>query len=188
MLQNLRPPKPPPEQPQVKDPFDLDNPLLRLSPVDVWTIRDACEGVQIFGAIGSGKTSGSGDAIAKAFLRQGFGGLVMCAKPEERRDWERRCAETGRSQHLIVFSPDDKWRFNFLDYELRRRGRGAGMTENLVNLFSSVKEIVEGKQGMGGGDQIWELAKDDLLRNVVDLLTISKGRLALQGICRVITD
>jgi len=188
LLQNLQSSQPPPEQPQVKDPFDLDNPLLRLSPVDAWSIRDACEGVQIFGAIGSGKTSGSGDAIAKAFLRQGFGGLVMCAKPEERRDWERRCTETGRSQHLIIFSPSEKWRFNFLDYELRRSGSGAGLTENLVNLLTSVTEIVEGKQGMSGGDPFWDRAMKELLRNTVDLLTLSKGRLSLEDICKLIVD
>lgn len=85
---------------------ELDTPLLHISPHDIWAIRDACQGVQIFGAIGSGKTSGSGAALAKAFLRQGFGGLVMCAKPEERVLWERYAHETDRSEHLIVISPD----------------------------------------------------------------------------------
>lgn len=33
-----------------------------------------------FGSIGSGKTSGSGQALALAYLRAGFGGLVLCAK------------------------------------------------------------------------------------------------------------
>ena len=91
--------------------------------MDTWTIRDACEGVQIFGAIGSGKTSGSGAAIAKAFLNSGFGGLVLCAKPEERQLWQQYARETGREAHLFIFSPDHAWRFNFLDYELRREGR-----------------------------------------------------------------
>lgn len=33
------------------------------SDLDLWRIRDACEGTVIFGAVGSGKTSGSGSAI-----------------------------------------------------------------------------------------------------------------------------
>ena len=74
----------------------LDNPLLQLSPADTLTQRHVCEGIQIFGGTGSGKTSASGAHIARAFLRAGFGGLVMCAKPEERRLWEQYAKETGR--------------------------------------------------------------------------------------------
>ena len=42
--------------------------------IDAWRIKDACEGVVIFGATGSGKTSGSGQTLACAYLRAGFGG------------------------------------------------------------------------------------------------------------------
>ena len=52
---------------------------------DMWRIKDACEGTIIFGGTGSGKTSGSGRAIATSFLSAGFGGLVLCAKPESPR-------------------------------------------------------------------------------------------------------
>ena len=61
----------------------LDRPLLWFGPKDTWKIRDACEGTAVFGATGSGKTSGSGRAIAHALLKAGCGGLVMCAKPDE---------------------------------------------------------------------------------------------------------
>ncbi len=167
----------------------LDTPLLMLSPYDVWTIRDACEGTQIFGAIGSGKTSGSGAAIAKAYLRQGFGGLVLCAKPEERKLWQQYAAETGRTQSLVLFAPDSPWRFNFLDYELRRQGTGGGHTENLVRLFSSVTEIVEGKQSQGsGGDPFWERAGQELIRNAIDLISLSGETLTLTHLLDFITS
>lgn len=65
---------------------DLNAPLLQLSPRDAWRLRDACEGTVIFGGTGSGKSSGSGRAIARAFLRAGFGGLVLCAKQDEERE------------------------------------------------------------------------------------------------------
>ena len=70
-------------------PFAPETPLLSFtgSARDVWSIRDAFEGVQIFGAVGSGKTSGSGETIARAFLAAGFGGLVLTAKPDERELW-----------------------------------------------------------------------------------------------------
>ena len=67
--------------------FDLDTTLIDLhgeTQDGIWTVRDAVEGVQIFGGIGSGKTSGSGRMIALKFLKAGFGGLVLTVKPDER--------------------------------------------------------------------------------------------------------
>ena len=171
-----------------RDPFHLDNPLLYLSSYDAWSIRDACEGVQIFGAIGSGKTSGSGAAIAQSFLRSGFGGLVLCAKPEERLLWEQYAQQTGRSNHLVIVSPQQPWRFNYLDYELRREGKGGGLTENLVALLTGITEIVEGKQDQAGGDRFWDRAMRELLRNAIDLLALAKGTLTLEEICTLILD
>ena len=71
---------------------DLDARLLKLSESDYFTLRDAFAGVHVFGGIGSGKTSGSGKAIAGALLRANAGGLVLCAKPDERERWQRYAA------------------------------------------------------------------------------------------------
>ncbi|MGL5095333.1 MAG: type IV secretory system conjugative DNA transfer family protein [Planctomycetia bacterium] len=169
--------------------FDLDRPLLQWSPRDAWTIRDACEGTQIFGATGCGKTSGSGRAIAKAFLRAGFGGLVLTAKPGEREEWERYAKETGRSSSVVVFAPGGRWRFNFMDYELRRPGAGAGLTDNLVNLFCTVLEAAERKGGGGGqNESFWERTLRQLLRNAVDLLAAAQPALSLQDVARLVAE
>ena len=83
----------------------LDLPLVKFSPnpQDWWTTRDAVRGTQIFGGIGSGKSSGSGKTIAKAFLKNGFGGLVLCAKPDEKENWVQYAKEMGREDDLIIF-------------------------------------------------------------------------------------
>lgn len=175
------------QAPQGAPASPLDQPLVWFSQNDPWRIRDACEGTQIFGATGSGKTSGSGRAIAKAFLSSGFGGLVLTAKKDDRALWEKYCAETGRSDALIVFSPSEPWRFNFLDYELRRPGLGAGDTENLVRLFFTVLEISEGRRG-AAPDPFWERAARQMLRNAIDLLAAAKGRLVLAEIYDLITS
>src|SRR5579862_8210414 len=99
-----------------RDPL-LDRPLLWFGKNDAWRVRDACEGTAVFGATGSGKTSGSGQGIAKALLRAGCGGLVCCAKPGEAQLWRQYCQETNRSDSLIIFSPTERWRLNFLNYE-----------------------------------------------------------------------
>ena len=45
-----------------------------------WTFGHSFEGLFVSGATGSGKTSGTGRATARAMLRAGYGGLVLCAK------------------------------------------------------------------------------------------------------------
>lgn len=178
-----------------RDMWTPQTPLVQLSPHDVWTLRDAYEGVQIFGGTGSGKTSGSGRAIALGFLYQGMGGLVCCAKPEERETWERYTALTGRSGDLRIFSPGSVLpngkpaRFNFLDYELNRTGKGGGQTENLVNLLSTITEIAEGSGGAGGDrDKYWERAARQMLRNAVDVLSLAGEPMTLDALIQFIAD
>src|SRR5436190_12159422 len=100
-------------------PFDLETPLCHFSsdPRDVFTIRHAAEGIQIFGASGSGKSSGSGRHLAIALLESGAGGLVLTVKPDEPRAWQHYCAAAGRLNDLVVFSPAHPWRFNFMEYQ-----------------------------------------------------------------------
>lgn len=165
----------------------LDMPLLHLSPMDSFTVRDACEGVAVFGGTGSGKTSGSGQALARAYLTAGFGGLVLTAKPDERMLWERYARETGREQSLIVFSPEHPHRFNFMEYEINRPGVGAGLTGNLVRLFTHVLEVAERDKG-GRNDSYWQRTMEQLLRNAIDLLVLARGRVSLPDIYDVITS
>lgn len=88
--------------------------LLNFNDRDLWTVKDAFEGTQIFGATGSGKTSGSGQQIALSMLKSGFGGLVLSAKRDERDLWQRYVKAAGRDEDLIIFGPEHPWRFNFL--------------------------------------------------------------------------
>jgi hypothetical protein len=169
---------------QPPDDEGLDKPLLSFSDHDSWTVRDACEGTQIFGACGSGKTSGSGRTIASAFLESGFGGLVLTAKPDETTLWQQYCTAAGREDDLIVFSPSQPWRFNFLDYELNREGAGAGITENIVSLFTTVLELDE--TDTKSREPYWQNAMKQLLRRAIDLLSISTGRINLPDLHRIV--
>lgn len=166
----------------------LDRPLLWFGKNDPWTIRHALEGTAVFGATGSGKTSGSGRAIATAFLKSGMGGLVLCAKRDEVELWKRYCHETGRLNSLLIFGSQHPHRFNFLDYELSRPGVGAGLTENLVRLFSTVLEAAERARGQRQAPDFWERTTKQLLRNCFDLVTVARSRLLLQEIYDVIVS
>jgi hypothetical protein len=168
--------------------FPLDTILYRFNGVEPFTLRQACEGVQIFGGIGSGKTSGSGAALAKSYLRAGFGGLVLCAKKDELETWQRYAKETGRESSLLVFDATGEWRFPFLQYEVNREGEGAGYTENLVRLFTTVQEAMERGSGGGGSDPYWMRAMQQLMRNAIDLCMIARGQVSVPMLYDVINS
>ncbi|MEW4569542.1 type IV secretory system conjugative DNA transfer family protein [Tautonia sp. JC769] len=176
----------------VASPWALSEPLMALSEQDPWTIADACEGTLVLGATGSGKSSGSGRTLALAFLRAGFGGMVLTAKPDERAVWEEYAREAGREGDLLVFGPDRPLRFNFIDHELNRPGVGAGLTENIVNLLSTVLEVAERGQGSGSGGRedegYWRRAMRQLMRNLVDLLVMARGSLSIPDLYRLVVS
>lgn len=147
-----------------------------------WTLRDACEGVFITGATGSGKTSGSGATLARTFLEYGFGGLVLTTKPDERQLWERYAAACGRTQQLCIVEPGGKYKLNFLDYEAHRSDAGGGLIENLVNLFYTIVEVYTRSQGDWTANGFWENAGRQLLRSILRVLMHSRETLTLEDI------
>lgn len=153
---------------------------------DAWRIKDACEGVVIFGATGSGKTSGSGQTLAREYLRAGFGGLVLCAKPDEPALWAEYASKMGRGSDLILFGTDSKWSFDFLEHESRRQGAGASLTENLVNLFTEIASIGAGSAPGSNSDPFWERAMKSLVRNCVDLLAAAGAPVTLHNMFDVV--
>ena len=165
--------------------YDLDKVLYHFNGTEPFTIRQACEGVQIFGGIGSGKSSGSGAALARAYLRAGFGGLVLCAKKGELESWKRYAEETGKRDRLIVFDASGDYRFPFLQYEVNRKGEGAGYTENLVRLFTTITQALErGKSS--GENSYWFRAMAQLMRNAIDLCLMATGQVSLPLLHEVI--
>lgn len=168
--------------------FHPDQSLFYFNDTDEFTIRQAFEGVQIFGGIGSGKTSGSGAALAMSYLRAGFGGLVLCAKKDELDTWKKYIRAAGRENSLLVFDASGKWRFPFLQYEVDREGEGAGYTENLVRLFTTVHEAMERNKGGNSGDPYWVRAMQQLMRNAIDLCMIARGQVSVPLLYEIISS
>ena len=166
---------------------NLDTPLLRLSPGDDFRLVDACQGVHIFGGIGSGKTSGSGRMLAGAYLRAGFGGLVTAVKPEEVELWKRYAREHGRADSLILV--DESEGFNFLAYELARQGMdGIGtVVECLMRILEAAK-----KTGVAtsqkGEEAFWEASTRMALRYTILPLYAASGSISIADIIRFISS
>jgi type IV secretory pathway TraG/TraD family ATPase VirD4 len=160
---------------QVEIPPDyLDHPLLFFG-AEPLRLRDCLEGILITGSSGSGKTSGSGAAVAKAFLTHGFGGIVLCTKPNEPDLWRRYARETRRDGDLIFFGPRHSHRFNYLNFAAGLSPRDLRPTENITHLLGTVIDVANRGQSTNSQDPYWSRAAQQLLRNAVDLVLLARG-------------
>jgi hypothetical protein len=159
---------------------------------DGMRISDAVTGVAVFGATGSGKTSGIGRELAHAYLAAGFGGLVLCAKSDECRQWQAWAAEAGRSDDLIVIDQGGATRFNWMDYEGSRSGAGAGLAINIVAMLDELGGVAAGDAGKAeGGDGAAKFFRDSLHHlntNAVDLALLAGLRVSLPLLRSVIVS
>lgn len=165
-------------EPAVSSQDPLDQPLLMFGD-EALTLRSCLEGILIIGGTGSGKTSGSGAAIANTYLQNGFGGIISCCKPDEAEMWRRYARETGREDDLIFFGPRHPHRFNYLNFAASLTPADIRPTENLTQLLSTVIEVANRGQGGTAQDPYWGRAAQQLLRNSIDLALLAKGTVGL---------
>lgn len=153
----------------------LDAVLLHWSDNDAFTVRDLLSGgVAVFGRTGSGKTSSSGKALARAIVRYGkSGGLILAAKPEDRDMWQSIFAEAGRSEDLLVFSPDSPLRFSFLDYEMR----AGGHTRNITKCITVIGETLRASDTAAGENaDFWQREQERMIFNAVEVVKQATGK------------
>ncbi len=178
--------------------------LLKFSsnPQDYWTVDDAIKGTSILGGTGSGKTSGSGKAIALQFLKKGWGGLVLCAKTDEADLWWDYCKKTNREHDIIHFSKDathDSGKhegktiiFNPLDYEMTREGEGAKEVFNITNIFMNLYKMgnrITNESSEGGSDnRFWDTALKRLLNKTIELIIIANEELTYKNMIAIVTS
>lgn len=182
------------------DKIELSKPLLHFSDhrTDVWTIDDATKGTSIIGGTGSGKTTASGKQIAMSFLKEGWGGLVLCAKTDEADLWRQYCKKAGRLDDLIVFHRGSKVSingveqnliFNPIDYELKREGIGSKDTQNITNIFMNIYRM--GNRIAGEGDvkeeRFWDSALKRCLNRTIELIKLSGQDLSYRNMIRVMS-
>ena len=158
-----------------------DQPLFQLSSdeQDFISVRQLAEGVLITGGIGSGKSTGSAALIARNLLKTGQGGTILTAKPEETSVWQEWARQEGREQDVVLINEAGENTFNFLRYEMKRKGRGAGYTENIVRLFTNIAEALQGGKLGQGENAYWLMAMQQLLRNATTLLHVILGEVSV---------
>ena len=161
----------------------LDTPLLSFGG-EKWCIRDAAEGTAIWGAPGSGKSSGSARTIAQAFLAAGMGGLVLCAKVGEADTWKAYAKSAGRSDDLIIVDATATHRFNILDYASKYLAE-PGFENNLVDLMARMAEAAKVADNRSGGDSENRYFIDNAMKwvsHAFPLLMLAYGTLRMRDL------
>lgn len=150
-----------------------------------WTLTDALAGVLTTGSIGSGKSSGPGALLRRAFLTPtaalpgGMGGMVFFAKNGEADEWEDACRKAGRGGDVIRITPGGPHKFNFLDWIAAWGGASGDKYDNrgaipTVALLEEIATGVDPTSGGGGGDNaFFESAHRTKLTNLVHICQLS---------------
>ncbi len=164
----------------------LDEVLCSWSEYDLFTVRDLLNGgVSIMGRVGSGKTSGSGMWLGQAIVNfRRSGGLILCAKPEDRAMWQRIFANAGRECDLFIFEPDGSFRFDFLDYVLKFGGDTREITECVTTIGEALRS---GNSNGRENERFWEQEQKRMIYNAVEIIKRAMGRVTAPDLHRFIT-
>ncbi|MFZ4751917.1 MAG: type IV secretory system conjugative DNA transfer family protein [Chitinophagaceae bacterium] len=168
---------------------------------DQWSVDDAMKGVSIMGGTGSGKTTSSGKNLAMTYLKQGWGGLVLCAKSDEADLWRDYCRKVGREQDLIVFGkdavhdmespfPGEEIVFNPIDYEAKRKGIGGAEVLNITNIFMNIYRMGNriASEGDTKEERYWDTALKRCLNRVIELLKLADEDISYSNMVKVINS
>ena len=116
-----------------------------------------------------------------------MGGLVLAAKPEEVDLWLDYARANGRSNSVILFGERGGC-FNFLTYELARQGmRGIGSVIECLMRVLEAARLASPSPGRSG-DQFWDDATRQLLRNTIPVLYAATGTVSIPDIIRFVSS
>jgi type IV secretory pathway TraG/TraD family ATPase VirD4 len=162
-------------------------PLIHFSQKDSLTVKQSFEGIFVAGQSGSGKTSGPGQGLARAMLRNGYGFLVPTTKPDDARTFAEWARLEGRGEDVRLFSPERNYCFGLLDYAYHSAGvRGSGDTENVVALLTDLLEVKNRNRGSAGDQQFWIDSMRRMLGHFLDLLAFSGETITFAGVNKIL--
>lgn len=168
--------------------WDLSDPVLQWEPGETWTIGSACQGTQIFGSTGAGKSSGPIRLLSEAFIKSQWGGIFFVAKKDDAATYKKYVADAGRLDDLLVFSPDMLLKYNFIDAEMTQSD-GTGLAEGLTALLMMVAGLADRGQGeVRETEPFFRLEATRLLRNAILSLVLANEPVTVPNIHRLIVS
>lgn len=172
------------------DPWALDTPLLEWVPGSPWTIRDSFQCVCIMGSTGSGKSSGSLALLSRNLLKAGYGALFCCVKREDCQTYTQSARNAGREDDLLVFSPANPLRTNFIAAEREQCPDALGLADILSSLLTTVASLGDRAGGSRGGGsenaEYFRQASERLCRYAMLVLIQSGRELSAPNLYRLI--
>lgn len=161
----------------------LDRPVYRWTKRDVLTQRDLLRSIAIFGASGSGKSSGSGFQLALAAARiPNSGGLILASKPEDRAFWLGVFKRAGREKDLIILGPKEVARCNFIDFEMQSGGDARSLTQ----FVTIVGETLDSEEGHST-EPFWKKSEHRLDYNAIEAIRLALSKVTAPDIQRFIS-
>ncbi len=155
------------------------------------TLADLLTGIIIFGATGSGKTTGPGKWLAIGILKHPMrmGMLILCAKPGEAEQWIAWAKAAGRINDVRLFGIGRNSVFNFMDLEANHPS-GGGSTQNIVEFLMELTaaSAPEGAFDGAGENQFFYDSARYLLTNTIDLLRLAQMPITMDAIRDIIMN
>jgi TraM recognition site of TraD and TraG len=172
---------------------DLDQVLLTYPTGDTMTLGDWHRGIAVYGSIGTGKSSSSGLALARAMLAlPNSSGAIYASNPDDGPWWRERFHEAGRPGDLKEFSPTGKERWNILNCEqkervidgVKRPGTDArGMTKYLMTIGESLSDAKGGKD-----EQFWKMMQERYLFCGIEAVRQGHGHVDAPALSRFFSN
>ena len=162
------------------------------------SMRQAFEGIFVFGGTGSGKSSGSGRTIALSLLKAGLGGIVLTVKEDECGEWIKYAKLADRENDLVIIGPQTNYPFDKEEYhqtvdlvafEYLQYGDSPGFKSQLTDILwesSSVNNL-----SADNSDPFWIEAPKLMLRHAITIAECFADKeepLTLQSIMDIITN
>jgi type IV secretory pathway TraG/TraD family ATPase VirD4 len=89
--------------------------------------------------------------------------------------WRGIFSAAGRSEDLLVFSPDSPLRFNFLDYEMR----AGGHTRNITKCITTIGETLRSSDTAAGENaDFWQREQERMIFNAVEIVKLATGKVS----------
>jgi hypothetical protein len=165
--------------------WDLNQPVIWLTPRDALTWAELYMHQLILGCTGSGKTSASARLLITTMMAHGAGGLFLTVKSTDVEMLRNYARQTGRLHDVVVISPGSGWYFDWFNYEC---ARSAGQTENLVRRLLALVKLADQGSGQGhdadGG--FWQRALMQLIRNAIEIVKVATKTVRLTDLYELV--
>ena len=145
---------------------------ITLTDRDVIPAAECTEGIAVVGQTGSGKSTGLARRFLRAFLRENYGFLVLCAKSDEFDNIYRIACQEGRGNDVVRFGPGSGERFDVTRFDMAQPGGGADSTAQLIGTLTQASQ--QSRQG-GGENKFFDDGANLLGRSALETLRLADG-------------